>query len=297
MYYWVNQGKTFKEEKEGGYLWAPFKDKNGRSVFHWDNMDKLKPSDVVFNYYKGKVLGYCVIKSNCYDFSRPNEYSEEVEWEGTGRMIDADYVLFDTPIDINAEYNKIKHLLPTKYSPLNDNARANQGYLYSIPDNLATKLFEFANIRFDTISKVEEPETSDEYDIPDITSRSALVISRVVQGKYRRKILKRWNNRCAVTKSPLIEILIASHILPWREANNFQRLDVNNGILLSPTYDALFDKHYISFDDDGKIILSDIYSISDFNVLGVTGDEKINNLTPENIEYLKLHRKKILKKT
>ena len=36
MYYWVNQGKTYKEEKAGGYLWAPIKNSTGNSFFHWD---------------------------------------------------------------------------------------------------------------------------------------------------------------------------------------------------------------------------------------------------------------------
>ena len=50
--------------------------------------------------------------------------------------------------------------------------------------------------------------------------------------------------------------MIASHIVPWKDSSDQERRDVNNGILLSPTYDALFDKHLISFDDTGSIIIS-----------------------------------------
>ena len=71
------------------------------------------------------------------------------------------------------------------------------------------------------------------------------------------------------------ELLIASHIVPWRDSNEFERLDVNNGILLSPTYDALFDKHLISFKDDGQIVLSGDSSLNLFSALGVSGNEKI----------------------
>tara|TARA_Y200000002_G_C22486573_1_gene581133 strand:- start:238 stop:501 length:264 start_codon:yes stop_codon:yes gene_type:complete len=53
------------------------------------------------------------------------------------------------------------------------------------------------------------------------------------------------------------EMLLASHILPWRDAEFFQRLDIENGILLDPYYDKLSDKFFISFSDSGKIIFSE----------------------------------------
>ena len=58
--------------------------------------------------------------------------------------------------------------------------------------------------------------------------------------------------------------MIASHIVPWRLSTDEERLDVDNGILLSPLYDALFDKHLISFKDDGKILIAN--SIKDDNL-------------------------------
>ncbi len=73
---------------------------------------------------------------------------------------------------------------------------------------------------------------------------------RISQGKFRRKFLNKWRNKCAVTGSSTKEILITSHIVPWSEASNEERYDVQNRILLSSTYDALFDKHLISFDTD-----------------------------------------------
>ena len=58
--------------------------------------------------------------------------------------------------------------------------------------------------------------------------------------------------------------MIASHIVPWRLSTDEERLDVDNGILLSPLYDALFDKHLISFKDDGEILIAN--SIKDDNL-------------------------------
>jgi len=126
--------------------------------------------------------------------------------------------------------------------------------------------------------------------IPNTTERKGLVTSRVGQGAYRKRIIHRWEYKCAVTGFDKLDVLIASHILPWASANDNERLDVHNGILLSPTYDALFDRHLISFENSGKIILSDSIEAQAYNKIGVTGQEKINNLSSYNFEYLEKHR-------
>jgi len=126
--------------------------------------------------------------------------------------------------------------------------------------------------------------------LPNITERSGLITSRVGQGAYRKSILHRWKFKCAVTDFNKPEILIASHILAWRHANDEQRLDVHNGILLSPTYDALFDLNLISFENNGKIILSDTLTGTNYKNIGVSGQEKIKNLSIENHDYLDRHR-------
>ena len=128
------------------------------------------------------------------------------------------------------------------------------------------------------------------YRIPNETERSGLVTSRVGQGAYRKRIIHRWEYQCAVTGFDKLNLLIASHIVPWSEANNEERLDVNNGILLSPNYDALFDKHLMSFEKDGSILLSDSIAAEAYRKIGVTGTEKIRGLNSVNHEYLERHR-------
>lgn len=139
----------------------------------------------------------------------------------------------------------------------------------------------------------EEPIERAYINAPNVTEREGLITSRVGQGAYRKSILYRWNFRCAVTNYPKNEILIASHIVPWKDSTNDERLDVSNGILLSPTYDALFDRHLISFENSGKIILSDSMANTNYKILGVTGDESIKNLSRDNFLYLGRHRAEI----
>lgn len=72
-----------------------------------------------------------------------------------------------------------------------------------------------------------------------------------------------------------------------------QRLDIDNGILLSPDYDALFDKHLISFESSGKIILATDLSLDSLKSIGITGKERIRNLTAGNKDYLDHHNRYI----
>lgn len=141
-------------------------------------------------------------------------------------------------------------------------------------------------------------ESFEEYGfkIPNQTERKGLVTSRVGQGAYRKSILHRWEYKCAVTGFEKLEILIASHIVPWAESTNDERLDIHNGILLSPTYDALFDKHLISFENSGKIILSDTIELQAYKKIGVNGQENVKNLSLHNFDYLQKHRERFNEK-
>lgn len=135
----------------------------------------------------------------------------------------------------------------------------------------------------------QDPHKILELNLPTVTERSGLVTSRVGQGAYRKRIIHRWEYKCAVTNFNKLDILIASHIVPWSKASDHERLDVNNGLLLSPTYDALFDKHLITFDNNGKIQLSEKIEFSAYQKIGITGKEQISDLSMYNIQYLDRH--------
>ena len=149
-----------------------------------------------------------------------------------------------------------------------------------------------ASVNGDMHGNLSQTTTSRFQTKPSTTERKGLVTSRVGQGYYRQEILRRFEGRCAVTGVNSEELLIASHIVPWRDSNEFERLDVNNGILLSPTYDALFDKHLISFEDDGHIVLSTNLPANLFASLGVSGIEKIKVFEGMKV-YLLRHRENL----
>ncbi|MCM1186813.1 MAG: HNH endonuclease [Lachnoclostridium sp.] len=87
-------------------------------------------------------------------------------------------------------------------------------------------------------------------------------------------------------------LLIASHIKPWAESEPKEKLDVNNGFLMCPNHDRIFDKGYITFDDDGKIMISARLTENDRVLLNVNSRMHID-LTESNKKYLKFHRENV----
>ena len=154
------------------------------------------------------------------------------------------------------------------------------GYFKTLDGNNTTRngiRFTLERITKEPLPNASQPEVHPKrpYKKPSTTERQGLVTSRVGQGYYRQNLLDKFDHRCAVVGAKLPEILIASHIVPWKQSNEDERLDVENGILLSPNYDALFDKHLISFDDDGHIIISALLNSETILALGIDSDATI----------------------
>lgn len=118
------------------------------------------------------------------------------------------------------------------------------------------------------------------------TEKTALIKSRIGQGTFRDKVLLHWTS-CAVTGFSDTSLLVASHIKPWKKSTNTERLDQWNGLLLSPNLDKAFDKGFITFEIDGSIRLSPLFS--EATKLGITPSMKIA-LKPEHEKYMTHHR-------
>lgn len=119
------------------------------------------------------------------------------------------------------------------------------------------------------------------------TERSTLRTTRLGHGKFREGLVGYWRG-CAVTQYPDVRLLIASHIKPWREADNRERLDPFNGLLLVPNLDKVFDRQLISFDRNGRILISS--HLEDPEKLGIHKDMVVVNLDDSHQLYLNHHR-------
>ena len=99
------------------------------------------------------------------------------------------------------------------------------------------------------------------------TVKEALIQARLGQGPFRSAVLKRWDNKCAVTGCPTLAALRASHIKPWRHSSSEERLDPTNGIALIANLDAVFDRYLVTFDEHGGLRWSSLIKPTERHML------------------------------
>lgn len=126
------------------------------------------------------------------------------------------------------------------------------------------------------------------------TERDSIVKARIGQGMFRQSLIDYWK-KCAVTGCTEAPLLRASHIKPWAKASLAERLSLYNGLLLSPTLDACFDSGFVSFDDEGNILISTRLSKENAQALSIHSEMQLQKIEPEHKTYLAYHRENIYK--
>tara|TARA_B110000971_G_C19987960_1_gene490524 strand:- start:696 stop:1526 length:831 start_codon:yes stop_codon:yes gene_type:complete len=144
----------------------------------------------------------------------------------------------------------------------------------------------------DSEGEILDAEKKGEFKGLSSTDVERLVKSRKGQGKFRRDVIDLWKE-CSVTGCQQIQLLKASHIKPWRDASNEERLDSFNGLLLTPSLDTLFDGGFITFDKKGKIVVSSAVETETFSAFGIDTNYRLKYLNKKTENYLKYHRKYI----
>lgn len=125
---------------------------------------------------------------------------------------------------------------------------------------------------------------------PENTTKDAMVSARVGQGAFRVAVLSAWDHRCAVTGSATLDAIRASHIKPWRDSTNEERLDPSNGLPLVANLDALFDAGLISFDESGLMLLSSTLPPEERELFGLPGLQLRRPVPRRTAVYLSYHR-------
>ena len=136
-----------------------------------------------------------------------------------------------------------------------------------------------------TIEKLVETENLSE------TEKESLVKVRIGQGLFRDKLLSKFS-KCALCGVTDRRFLIASHIKPWRDSEDAEKLSIHNGLLFCPNHDWLFDKGFITFAENGTLIISSELDETSRLFMNVNSSMKIT-LNEEQNDYLKWHRRYI----
>ena len=145
------------------------------------------------------------------------------------------------------------------------------------------------NYEKDKINKVTEIEKYTEE--LEGKEKEAVVKVRINQDKFREKLINKYK-KCCLCNVNMNELLVASHIKPQSISDANEKLDIHNGLLMCPNHDKLFDRGYISFDDTGRILMSERLDDNNRMYMNITAKMKID-ITEENIKYIKYHRKNV----
>lgn len=206
--------------------------------------------------------------------------------------------------------------MPRKHAPIQaQTGQGNQAYLFEISRTFASALAQLVdrwvldlvtgNYALDvqpdrSAENIFEWEECVERSIikdPTLreTERERLVMARRGQGLFRENLL-RIENRCRITRVDNTKHLIASHTKPWRDCSNDERLDPENGFMLTPTVDHLFDKGFIGFENSGELIVSGVADRLSLEKMRIPVDQRyrVGSFTEGQREYLAWHRENIM---
>jgi len=304
-YWWVNHKQTHLDEYEGGYIWSPKTKKNGNSNEGYSNLTKVKVGDKIISYANGFIKSIGVATHAHTEAPIPKTHWEAAQyWGEFGWQVSVEWVPLTTWLCPRDFLDRIVPLLPNKHSPIQKNGHGNQGcYLAAINSELGRLILSLASKADPTallvVDEIEndgkeslEEKAIQASDLPE-TEKQQLVRSRVGQGVFRMRVAQQ-EKKCRLTGVDDLAFLVASHIKPWRDADNGERLDGSNGLLLSPHVDKLFDKGWISFGDDGQVLISK-QAKSVAEAWGIVGAPNVGAFNSKQQIFLKYHREKIFK--
>ena len=299
-YWWVNQNQTFHHEVRGSFMWSPKRNSNGARNQFYENMREVSPGDVVFSFCDTRIKAIGVVTGRAQTGPKPDFGSAGSNWSKEGWFVPVDYCALDNAMRPREHIAILRPFLPVRYSPLQQNGDGLQSvYLAEVPQSLADALIGLIGQAYwnavSVIAAVHSPpELTDDEAFRDATItgptfREQVVRSRRGQGVFRSNVLLR-EEFCRVTRVAEPRHLTASHIKPWRDATDAERLDGANGLLLSPHIDHLFDEGYITFSSGQELVVVPEVREKLLDAWGIDAGVRVGEFSPEQNAYLHYHR-------
>jgi hypothetical protein len=316
-YWWVNQNQTFRHETDGGYLWSPKRNANGARNPFYETMREVSPGDVIFSFSDTVIAAIGVAHSYCWESPKPTEFGNTGQyWEGIGWKVRVQFTRLKHRTRPKDHMDVLRPLLPPRYAPLQPNGNGIQSvYLTELPPSLAEALAGLVGAEAQALIggvAVGPPmQTNDDLDVWEhrieavietstaipATEREDIIRARRGQGVFKQRVMER-EQRCRITGVTNQVHLIASHCKPWRDSSNEERLNGDNGLLLTPTIDHLFDRGFIGFENDGMLIVSPVAHKPSLERMGieVRGDFNAGAFSAGQRQFLEYHRDMVLLK-
>lgn len=309
-FWWVNQNQTYREEVSGGYLWSPKTRANGSRNPFYDFMRQAQPGDIVFSFSNTLIRAVGVVREKAQTSPKPSEFGTTGSyWSDDGWLVPVDFQEFAAPIRPKDQIDYLRPVLPVKYSPLQHNGNGVQSiYLAEVPGPMAERVVALIGPAFDealadlgaNTRLADEQANQQERDLLERTDIGPTQIKQLVnarrgQGLFKTRV-RAVERACRVTGLERVQHLVASHIKPWKDSTDAEKLDGANGLLLSPHVDHLFDKGYISFTSVGELIISPNLRMRVLDTWHIDIDVNVGLFSPKQQEYLAFHRDAVLQR-
>jgi len=282
-------------------------------------MREVAPGDIVFSFCDTLIRAIGIARSYCFESPKPAEFGTAgPNWNQVGWRVQVEWKTLIHQVRPKNHIELLRSHLPARYSPLSEVGNGSQSiYLTDLPEMLATVLGDLIGPEFHAlIASASEEDTGTEIEAKSVplldeweeylqhgieandrlgpTEKEALVQARRGQGLFKKRV-SQVERFCRVTKVDNPAHLIASHCKPWRDSTDDERLDGENGLLLTPSIDHLFDRGFISFEGNGDLLLSPVAHRESLKRMGVTVDERVNVGAFSNGQkgYLEYHRESV----
>ena len=308
-FWWVNQNQTYTNEVRGGFLWSPKVTSNGRRNQFYDYMTEVRPGDVVFSFCDTRIKAVGVATSIADTAGKPDFGKAGASWSKDGWLVPIEFRELSNQVRPKDHIASLREHLPAKYSPLQQSGDGLQSvYLAKISAEFANvvarligdeywytiELLKGIADEYEAIGDKLEQAIVGRTDIGP-TTKEQLIKSRRGQGVFKANV--RLNEKaCRVTGVSDPTNLRASHIKPWKDCSDEEKLNGCNGFLLAPHVDHLFDKGMISFSDRGDLIVSEKLDLTILRRWGIPAILNVGSLNPEQLKFLEYHRQCVLKR-
>jgi putative restriction endonuclease len=303
-HWWVNQNQTYRHELRGGFLWSPKVKADGSRNPFYESMQQVATGDIVFSFCDTRIKALGVASGTAQSAPKPNFGAVGMNWAEDGWLVPVEYRELATQIRPKDRINVLRPLLPKKYSPLRVSGDGNQSlYLTQVPQALATALvaeigpaYQAALTELQRLV-LQPQDASHENTLRGRTDVGPTFIEQLIsarrgQGVFRTNV--RLNETCCrVTGTTELVHLRASHIKPWRVSSDQEKLDGCNGLLLAPHVDHLFDRGYISFNDNGTLLVSPRMPIELLREWAINQRVPLRPFNQAQRRYLEYHRTSI----
>lgn len=272
-------------------------------------MTRLGPGDIVFSCAAGTIaaIGLVLERARSAPLAAPAGAAAAGPPDD-GWLVPVRFLLLSEPLRPRDQIAAIRPLLPRRQSPLRVSGDANpQVRLAELSAPLAALLRRLLNRQVEECEarigmemdgrlaeRVIEEQIWQRSDIAPLERRQ-LISARSGRGIFRERV-EQTESACRVTGILDRRYLRATHIKPWKDADDREKIDGYNGLLLSPHIDHLFERGHISFADDGTLLISRHLNPYVRSAWGLERPVPARSFAPQQCVYLQHHRQQVFEK-